>query len=229
MGHERTGSGTTWDRLKDWSIYFSVACFVKNVAESADNACTLDKSFLHVFIDNKVNISLTISEFWVCKGIVNLSIGLLNYRKGLQTFTQQFNFLGMYGNLSCLGAEYETFDTNEITKVQQFLEEDIIQVFIVFRTYVIACDIYLYSSFGVLYFCKTSFAHDSLGHDTTCNAYHLSGSIVLEVFPKIYRKGICRIFFSRIGVNTHILDFFQIVSSRYFLFTEFKYVHRMIL
>ena len=53
----------------------------------------------------------------------------------------------MDGNFAHLCTEYETFDSDKVADIEQFLENNVIQIFIFFRANVVTRDINLYSAF----------------------------------------------------------------------------------
>ena len=148
----------------------------------------------------------------------------------------------MHTYLACLGTEHISLDTNKVSQVQAFLEHDIVQILVLIGTDGIPLDIYLDATFAVLQLCKTGFTHDSLAHDTACNAYIATilgcgrsrnflpiGSLHCGQVNKraAYLGTPCihRIFCSRIRVNTQVTQLLEIVSPYYLLIAQFQYVH----
>ena len=145
----------------------------------------------------------------------------------------------MNTDFSRLGTEHKTLHTDEVTQVQQLLEDDVVQVFVLSGTDGVALHIHLDATLRVLQLGEGGLAHDALAHDAACNADHATvlrcggfahvvaffifpdDGQVLEVLYDVCAPRIDGIFCGRIGVDTHLAQLLQTLTSANLLFTEF--------
>ena len=138
MGDERTGGCTSGDGLEGGSFDFSVSCLVQDFSDGANDGGTLQERVFHAFVDNEVDIALTITQFGVVKLVVGDSILVFHDGQRLQGLRQQYEFLGMNADLARLGAEHITFHANEVANVEQTFEDHVVQILILVRTQLVA-------------------------------------------------------------------------------------------
>ena len=127
----------------------------------------------------------------------------------------------MHGYLAHLGSENIAFYSDEVTDVKKFFENDIVGVLVIAGTEIVAADIYLYSSLGVLEFQKRSFAHDASAHDASGDAYFAARRVVIEGLFDFFRMARNRKFGGGIGVYSAPAHLVETAAAHYFLFAEF--------
>ena len=81
MGNERTRTCTARYRLQDWGLNLSVAGFVQDGPEGADDLGTLKESLLDSVIDHQINISLAITQVGIIELVVCHSVLVLDNRQ----------------------------------------------------------------------------------------------------------------------------------------------------
>ena len=150
MGNERTGSGSSRDALKNRSLHLKTAGLVEVLTHGSDNLSPLDEYILNLRIHYQVNISLTVAEFRVSEGIEDLSVKLLHDRKHAQGLAQQGKLLGMDAELTGLGEESETLDSDNIPYVKEFLPDGVVHGLVLTRANLIPLDINLNASRFIL-------------------------------------------------------------------------------
>ena len=127
----------------------------------------------------------------------------------------------MNTDFACLSTEHIALHANKVTDIEQAFEHLIIHILVLTRAEVIAGDIHLNAPLGVLQLSKTCLAHHSSAHQSACYA-HLSGlCLIAEGFLYLCAEGVGRILCCRIGIDAHLAQLLQALSSAYFLFTQF--------
>ena len=96
----------------------------------------------------------------------------------------------MDADFAHLGAEHEAFDADEVAQVEQTFEHGVVHFLVLFGTNVIAGDIYLDASFGILEF-SFYIGRESIGYILCCG----------------------------IGLDAHRAKFIHAVATNDFLFT----------
>ena len=146
VGDEWAGRSTTGNALQGRSLYLSITCVVEYAAECAEYGSTLQEGFLYAIINDEVNVALAVTQLWIIELVVSHAILILHDREWLQALREQAQFLGVNRNLASLCAEYETLYTDEVTDIEEFLENSIIKVLVLVWTNLVAGDINLDSS-----------------------------------------------------------------------------------
>ena len=170
VSDEWTGCSTTSNLLQDRRLHLRKTCLIKDLAHRAENGGTLQERVLHTIVDNQIDITLTVSQFWVFKCIKHLTILLLHHRQRLQALGQHGERLGMHTDLACLSTEDKTLHANEVTQIQQLLEHHIVQVLVLLWADVITGDIHLNPALRVLQLHKACLTHHTTAHHATSNA-----------------------------------------------------------
>ena len=107
----------------------------------------------------------------------------------------------MHRDFPCFGTEDETFHTDEVTQIEEFLHQRVVEGLIFFGADVIACDIHLDTSTRIEKFEEGSLTHHATAHHATCDA-NLTGFVfIAEVFDDFIAKSVGGIFCCGIRVN----------------------------
>ena len=146
VGDEWTSGCSTGDALEGRGLYLCVTSFVEYLSQCAEYGSTLKEGVLHAIIDDEVNVALAVTQLWIIELVVSHAILILHDREWLQALREQAQFLGVNRNLASLCAEYETLYTDEVTDIEEFLENSIIKVLVLVWTNLVAGDINLDSS-----------------------------------------------------------------------------------
>ena len=125
----------------------------------------------------------------------------------------------MNGDLASLCLEHEATDADDVTDVEQFLEDRVVQVLILIRADVVASDIYLNAAFAVLELHEAGFAHDTAAHHTAGDD-HLRLLTILEVLLYVCAESCYGELGGRIGVDTHLAQLLQALATANFLLTQ---------
>ena len=111
-----------------------------------------DKSFPDIRIHDKIHVPLSVFELRIGKCVVHLAVLFLYDGEHSQRLAQQSKFPGVYGELSGLGYEGKSPDTDNVPYVEKFLENGIVHRLVLARADFIPLDINLYPSGLVLKF-----------------------------------------------------------------------------
>ena len=183
MRDERTSRSTTGYLLQNRCLHFRVTCLVKYLTHRTQDSCTFEECILHAFIHYQVHITLTITLLRIIESVVCHTVFVLHDRQRFERFGEYCQFLRMHGYLTHLRAENETFDTDKITDVQQFLKYHIVHLLLNSRRLltfrkrclnIITADIHLNTSFRVLQLDERCLTHDSFRHQSTCDTYFIT-------------------------------------------------------
>ena len=118
----------------------------------------------------------------------------------------------MNRDLTRLCLEDETFDTDEVTDVEEFLKDLVVHVLVLVGADVVTGDIHLDSALAILQLYEASLAHDTAAHHTAGDDDLLLLPL-LEVVLDVYRKGIGGKLSCRIRVDTHVAQLLQALAS----------------
>ena len=219
VGDKRTGRGTTGNVLQDGGVNLRITCTIENATQRADDGGTLQEGLLHALVHHQVDIALAITKLRIVELIVSHTVLIFHDRQGLQGLRQQRQLLAMNTDLARLSTEHKALHANEIADIEQFLEDDIIEVFILVGTQVVASDVYLNTALRVLQLSKGGLSHHSAAHHTAGNGHLARLVFVAEIVTYVCGKCISGIFGCGIGVDTHISQLLQTLPSADFLFT----------
>ena len=123
VGDERAGRCSTGYGLQDRSFNLEVSAFVEEFAHRIDDFRPIDEYLLDLRVDDQVDVSLAVAQFGIAEGVVHLSVLLLDDRQRAERFAEQFELLAVYRELSGFGQEDKSFDSYDITYVEQLLED----------------------------------------------------------------------------------------------------------
>ena len=119
-----------------------------------------------------------------------------------------------------LSTENRTLDANEVAQVEQAFEHHVVHIFVLFGTDVIAGDVYLDATFGVLQFNERCLSHHTAAHDASGDRHLARLGVILELVADVGGKGIGYILSCGIGVDAHVAQFGQTLTSDNLLFTQ---------
>ena len=91
-------------------LHFHKSASIQEIADLLEDLRTFYKGVFYFRIHDEIHISLTITDIRVGQSVKFL-------RQNLQTLGQQYDGLCVNGDLSHLGAEYGTFDSDNITDI----------------------------------------------------------------------------------------------------------------
>ena len=153
---------------------------VEEFAHGTDNGGALDECLLDAVVDDEVDIALAGAKLRVIELVIGHTILIFHDRQWLETLGEQGQLFGVNGNLTSLCLEDEALDADDITDVEQFLEDDIVEILVISLADVVACDVHLYTSLAILELHKACFAHDTAAHDAAGDS-NIALFTVLEV------------------------------------------------
>ena len=110
MGLKRTCSRTAGISYQHRGLHFHKSASIQEIADLLEDLRTFYKGVFYFRIHDEIHISLTITDIRVGQSVKFL-------RQNLQTLGQQYDGLCVNGDLSHLGAEYGTFDSDNITDI----------------------------------------------------------------------------------------------------------------
>lgn len=142
-----------------------------------------------------------------------------------KALAEHYDLLGMDGDLSHLGAEYKSLDTDKVAYVEEFLEDYVIHVLVFARAKVVAAYVDLDTAVGILKLHEGGFAHDATAHDTAGDVHFTCLGVVLEVFFDFLAVSGHWILCCRIGFNTSVAERLHAVAPYDFLFAQFLVCH----
>ena len=232
VGDERTGRCSTGNTLQGGSLNLGVTVLVEHVSQCPQHSGTLQESIFYSLINHQVNITLTVTQFGIIKLIVCHTVFVFDDRQRFQTLTQQGHLLGVYRYLTGLCAEHESFNADEVTDVKQSLEGGVVDRLSTLLLFccgislaggvdIVAGDIHLYSTFGILYFCEGCLTHHTATHHTAGDTYLAWLILITEVITDIYTKSVGGVCGSWVRIDTHVAQLLQTLASANLLFTEF--------
>ena len=146
VGDEWAGRSTTGNALQGRCLYLCITCVVEYAAECAEYGSTLQEGLLYAIINDEVNVALAVTQLWIIELVVSHAILILHDREWLQALGEQAQLLGVNRNLASLCTENETLYADEVTDIEEFLENSIIKVLVLVWTNLVAGDINLDSS-----------------------------------------------------------------------------------
>src|SRR3712207_1923670 len=169
MSDERTGRRTAGNALQRGCLHLGVAVLIEEVAHGTQHGGTLKERVFHAIVNDEVHVTLTGTQLGVVKLVVSHAILVLNDGQGLEALAKNGQLLGVHADFARLGLEDETLNADDVTDVEQLLENLIVEVFIFARTDVIARNIDLNSAFAILKFRKAGLSHHTTAHHTAGN------------------------------------------------------------
>src|SRR5690554_880391 len=146
MRDKWTSSSSTGNGLQDGCFNLEVTFLVEEIAHCVYNLGALDKGVHNVIVDNKVNVTLTVTLFRVTEGIEYLAILFLYYWQRPQGLCQNGKLLDMNCEFTGLSNKGKTFYTNNITYIEKFLKDGIVQSLVFARTDIIPFNVNLNSA-----------------------------------------------------------------------------------
>ena len=221
MGDERTGTGTTGNRLQRGGLHLGVAGLVEHAAHGAYHRGTLQEGLLHTLVHHEVDIALAVAQFGVVELVVGHSVLVFYDGQGLEALRQQREALGMHADLARLGAEHESFDANEVANIEQALEDRVVEGLVVIGADVVTGDIHLDAALGVLQLCKTGLAHHAAAHHATGDDHITGLGVVVERCPDVGGESIGGEFGCGIRVDAQRAQLLQTLAPAYLLFAKF--------
>ncbi len=124
----------------------------------------------------------------------------------------------MDGDFACAGAEHEAAHADEIAYVEQFLEHDVVEVFVFVGADVIAADVDLHAAVAVLKFNKGGFTHNAPAHDASGHGDLARGlEIVVEVIADFIGVAGDDEFGCRVGFNAERAHLLERIAAYLFL------------
>ena len=205
VSSKRSCSSSSCYRMHHWSFNFCKAFFLKIFSEKSYNLESFFHSFHNFPVHYKVNISLSVSCFYICKSMKFFRKRSYIFRKHLKRTCPQCQF-------SCLSSEQYTFYPYKVTYSQFFIN------FILFFSDFIFFYIILYFSGRVLNMSKSIFPHSSVcNYSSGCFKYFTACFIVSVNFFNI----IYFFIFSSIRFYSH---FFQLFNFFKFLTYNFTFI-----
>ena len=219
MGDERACRSTTGDGLQHRSLHLCVTSVIEELTHGADDRCTVDERLLYAVVDDEVNVALTSAHLGVIKLIVCHAIFIFYDRQRLEALREQCELLSVDRDLTGLCLENETTDADDITNVEQFLEDRVVHIFVLTRADVVASDIDLDTAFAVLKLHETGFAHDTAAHHTSGDD-DLRLLSLLEVLLDVGAESCYGELCSGVGVDAHLAQLLQALAAANLLLTQ---------
>ena len=164
MRDERTGVGSSRYGLEYGGLHLHVAEGVEILSHGLHDAGPLDEHILDLGIDHKVHVSHTVTLLRIRECVIDLTLLLLHYRQHPERLGEHRKALGVNGELTGLGDEGIALYADEVTYIQQLLEDGIVHRLVLARTDLVALDIDLNPALGVLQLDKRGGSHDTAAH-----------------------------------------------------------------
>lgn len=123
-------------------------------------------------------------------------------------------------DFSCLCLEDKALDADDVTDVEQFLEHDVVQIFVFLGADVVAGDVHLDASLAVLRLNETGLAHDAAAHHATGDG-HVELLVIVEIGLDVFRPVCYGVFCGRIGIDAHVAQLLQALATADLLLTQF--------
>ena len=128
MRDEGTSRCTSGNGLKGWCLHFRIAVTVEESSHRLEDDGTLQEGVLHAIVHDEVNVTLTVAEFGVVEGVIDVSLGIrLDDWQRSEALAQYSHFLRMNAYLARLSAEHIALDADEVAQVEQLLEDSIVE------------------------------------------------------------------------------------------------------
>ena len=211
--------GTTRNGLQNGGLDLQAAMLVEEVAHGRDNLGTLYEDLAHLGIHHQIDITLAIAHLGVGQGVELLAILLLHDGQRTNRLREDGELLAVYRQLTRVGAEGKTLDTDEVTDIQQLFEDRVVERRVALGADVIAADINLDATRVVLQLEERGTTHDAAREHTTGNLHLLeAGRLLVKMFGNLGGRGRHVETLGGIRLNAQIAQRFERVATQNFLF-----------
>ena len=122
VSNERTCRSSSGDRLQDRSFNFDISFRIEILTHRVIYLIAFQEYIFYSIVYYQVYVALAVTEFWIIEFIVSYTIFIFYDRKRADRFWQNSQFLCMDRNFTHLSTEYETFNADKITQVEQTFE-----------------------------------------------------------------------------------------------------------
>ena len=219
---EGTRCRTTGDGLQDRSLHLEVATLVEEVTHCLHNLSALDEGILHMGVNHKVEVTLTIAHLRVCECVECLTILLLYDGKGTYRLREHGKLLTVYRQLASVCEEGKALNADEVTNIEELLEYGVVERCVALGADVVTTYIDLNTASRVLKLEERCRAHDTAAHDTSCDCNLLVVTLLCVVVLGnllgccVYLETSCGVW-----VDTQLAQRLKRLTAQLFLFTEF--------
>ena len=219
---ERPRRGAARNGLQNRRFDFEIPLRVEELAHGRHDLRALDEDFAHLRVDRQIDITLAVAYFGVGEGVERLPVLLLDYRQRPQRLGDDGQPPAVYRRFARLGDEGEALDPHEITDVEQFLEDGVVERRVTLGADVVAADVDLDAARVILQFEERDAAHDAARHDAAGDAHvgeiPLRLVVSVENFPCRGRDvEAC----GGVGVDAQFPQCGQRLAAQLLLFAEF--------
>ena len=224
VGNERSCGCTSRDWLKDRGLNLKAASLVKETAHGRDDFGPLHECLPNLRVNDKVYISLAVSQLRIRECIKHLTILLLDDREHAQRFAQHCKLFCVDRFLACLGNKSKTFDTYNISNIKQFLENCIVKGLVLTRANLVPLHINLYPSALIHKLNECCSTHNSAAHDTAGN-HNICEVALLRVvsLPDVLSCCIYRKHCSRIRLNAKFPHLYKSIAPVLLLLVQIQF------
>ncbi len=130
MRLERSGRGATIDRLKNRRFDLQESPLIQKLSERRDEPRPAPEHLADLRVQDQVYIALPVAEFLVSDLIVYLLVRLFDDGKWAQRLRKELHAARMHRDLSHPSPKNVTLDTNDVSNVQQLLEDIVVEAFL---------------------------------------------------------------------------------------------------
>ena len=173
---ERSCGSTACVCNKHWCFNLNEVLLIKEASDCGNNFGTLSECVSNVRVNDKINISLTVTHILILQAVPL-------FREREKGLGKESNFLSMNRNLALSCTENKALNTNDIADVPLLEFSKLV------CTDIVHSYIYLHTVAAVTNVNEVSLAHISPGHNTSCN-FNIDFSS-LEKFLKLFVITVC--------------------------------------
>jgi len=210
MGLEGTCRCAAIERLQDGGFHLKVGARIEVAAHRVDQPVSLHEGPAYLRVDDQVNIPLAVAQFGIGDRVENRVVLLLHDGQRPQRLAEQLQRTHMDRDLAHLRHKYEPGHADDVAEVEEFLENRVVQGFILTGADVVAFHIELDPAGLVLEFHEGGGAHDPAAHDPAGDGSLLVERVISRIVgPDLRRRNVHREGLGRVRVDAQFYQFVQ--------------------
>ncbi len=141
VGDERTGGGSTGNRLEDRGLDLKAAGGVEVFPHRGDDLRPLDENVPDLGVHDEVNVPLAVAELRIGERVIDNAVNLLDDRENPKGLAQDCQLLGVDAELAGLGDECEALDADDVADVKQLLPDGVVHRLVLARADLVPLDV----------------------------------------------------------------------------------------
>ena len=172
VGDERTGRGATGNGLQHRGVHLEPPLLGEGVAHGLDDPAAGLESALDLGVDHQVDVAHPVAELRVGERIVHLPV-LVGLHGGQRAngLAQHGELLDEHARLAGLRGEGGALHPDDVTAVEQLLEDGVVHRLVLPRAELVAVEVNLNLARSVLQLGERRLAHDAAGQNAARQAH----------------------------------------------------------